>query len=88
VQDSAIVKLPTWLFPRFSGVSNQTSSVCNARIQAVFDLMSARLLEFSIDRYILMPRPENRLTCEDGGSAAPAGAVVYYNVRPVADATG
>ena len=51
VQDSTIVKLPTWLFPRFSGVSNQTSSVCNARIQAVFDLISARLLDFSIDSY-------------------------------------
>jgi hypothetical protein len=51
VQDSTIVKLPTWLFPKFSGVSNQTSSVCNARIQAVFDLISARLLAFSIDPY-------------------------------------
>jgi hypothetical protein len=51
VQDSTIVKLPVWLFPKFSGVSNHTSSVCNARIQAVFDLISARLLDFSIDPY-------------------------------------
>ena len=51
VQDSTIVKLPGWLFPKFSGVSNGASSVCNARIQAVFDLVSARLLDFSIDPY-------------------------------------
>lgn len=51
VQDSTIIKLPTALFPLFSGVSNGSSSVCNARIQAVYDLISGQLIEFSIDPY-------------------------------------
>ncbi len=51
VQDSTIIPLPLALFSSFSGVSNRTSSVCNARIQAVYDLRSAQLLSFSIDPY-------------------------------------
>jgi len=51
VQDSTVLKLPPALFPRFSGVSNGSSSVCNARIQAVYDLISGQLIEFSIDPY-------------------------------------
>jgi len=51
VQDSTVIKLPGWLFAKFSGVSNGASSVCNARIQAVFDLLSGRLVAFSIDAY-------------------------------------
>jgi hypothetical protein len=51
VQDSTVIKLPGWLFGKFSGVSNATSSVCNARIQVVFDLLTARLVTFSIDPY-------------------------------------
>jgi hypothetical protein len=51
VQDSTIIKLPLALFPEFSGVSNAHSKVCNARIQAVYDLVAGRLVAFSIDPY-------------------------------------
>lgn len=51
VQDSTIIKLPAALFDSFSGVSNAHTTVCNARIQAVYDLMSGRLISFSIDSY-------------------------------------
>ena len=51
VQDSTVIKLPAALFLEFSGVSNGTSTVCNARIQAVYDLISGKIIEFSIDSY-------------------------------------
>lgn len=51
VQDSTVIKLPAALFPSFSGVSNGHSTVCNARIQAVYDLISGTLVSFSIDSY-------------------------------------
>ena len=51
VQDSTVIMLPKSLFPVFSGVSNASSSVCNARIQAVYDLMNGRMMAFAIDPY-------------------------------------
>jgi len=51
VQDSSVVKLPSWLFDSYSGVANGSSQVCNARIQAVYDLKRMAFLEFSIDSY-------------------------------------
>ena len=51
VQDSTIIKLPEWLFEEFSGVANGSSKVCNARIQAVYDLKSMSFVTFSIDCY-------------------------------------
>lgn len=51
VQDSTIIKLPTHLFEEFSGVSNAHSKVCNARVQATYDLLALRLVDFSIDPY-------------------------------------
>jgi hypothetical protein len=51
VQDSTIIKLPAWLYPIFSGVSNAHSKVCNARIQAVYDIKNMKLISFSIDSY-------------------------------------
>lgn len=51
VQDSTVVKLPYQLFDEFSGGSNGTTMACNARIQAVYDLMAQRFLFFSIDKY-------------------------------------
>ena len=51
VQDSTIIKLPGHLFADFSGVSNAQSSVCNARIQATYNLLDSRLVGFSIDPY-------------------------------------
>ena len=51
VQDSTVIKLPSHLFAEFSGVSNGQSSVCNARIQATYELISSRLVGFSIDPY-------------------------------------
>ena len=64
VQDSTVLKLPTWLFAQFSGVSNAHSSVCNARIQAVYDLKNKCFLSFSIDSYSkndLLSAPELEL---------------------------
>lgn len=51
VQDSTVIKLPGHLFAEFSGVSNGHSSVCNARIQSTYDLITKRLVNFSIDPY-------------------------------------
>lgn len=51
VQDSTIIKLPSHLFAEFSGVSNGDVSVCNARVQATYDLLAGRLVGFSIDSY-------------------------------------
>lgn len=51
VQDSTVIKLPSHLFAEFSGVSNGHSNLCNARIQATYDLISCRLVAFSIDPY-------------------------------------
>jgi hypothetical protein len=51
VQDSTIIKLPGHLFADFSGVSNSHSSVCNARIQAIYNLLDSRLIGFSVDPY-------------------------------------
>lgn len=51
VQDSTILKLPAWLFESFSGVANAHTKVCNARIQAVFDLVSQSFVHFSVDSY-------------------------------------
>ena len=51
VQDSTILKLPAWLFPAFSGVANAHGTVCNARLQAVYDLVGQRFVDFSLDSY-------------------------------------
>lgn len=51
VQDSTIIRLPLHLFEIFSGVKNAITSVCNARIQGVFDILSGIFVEFSIDPY-------------------------------------
>ncbi len=51
VQDSTVIRLPLRLFEQFSGVKNAHTSVCNARIQGIYDLMSQRFIAFSIDSY-------------------------------------
>ena len=51
VQDSTIIRLPSRLFAEFSGVKNAHATVCNARIQGVYDLISRRFTQFSIDPY-------------------------------------
>jgi len=51
VQDSTIIRLPLRLFPIFSGVANASTSVCNARVQCVYELLTGSFLEFSIDPY-------------------------------------
>ena len=51
VQDSTIVRLPLRLFDAFSGVKNAHTSVCNARIQGVYDLQAAQFVSFAIDTY-------------------------------------
>jgi hypothetical protein len=51
VQDSTIIGLPGRLFDCFSGVSNGNASVCNARIQCVYDLLAENFICFTIDPY-------------------------------------
>ena len=51
VQDSTILALPKRLFDVFSGVSNGHTTVCNARIQCVYDLISENFINFTIDTY-------------------------------------
>ena len=51
VQDSTIVRLPQRLFEKFSGVRNAHATVCNGRIQAVYDLIAEEFTHFSIDTY-------------------------------------
>ena len=51
VQDSTIIELPGWLFDTFSGVANGAHQVCNARIQATYDLKHMGFEAFSIDAY-------------------------------------
>ena len=51
VQESTIIELPGWLFDTFSGVANAANQVCNARIQATYDLKHMGFEAFSIDAY-------------------------------------
>ena len=51
IQDSTIIRLPLRLFSAFSGVRNAYKAVCNARIQGIYDLVSGRFIQFSIDPY-------------------------------------
>jgi hypothetical protein len=39
------------LYKYFSGVSNLSKAVCNARIQGVYDILSGRFISFSIEPY-------------------------------------
>lgn len=79
VQDSTVIKLPGHLFAQFSGVSNGQSSVCNARIQATYDLIPSRLVGFSIDSYSKndlaaapeLPIQEGDLVLRDRGYLTP-----------------
>lgn len=79
VQDSTVIKLPGHLFGEFSGVSNGQSSVCNARIQATYDLISSRLIGFLIDPYSKndlaaapeLPIQEGDLVLRDRGYLTP-----------------
>jgi hypothetical protein len=51
VQDSSVIRLPGWLFDKFSGVSNGQQQVCNARIQVVYDIKSMAFVSFEICPY-------------------------------------
>lgn len=51
VQDSTILRLPARLFEHYSGVKNAAATVCNARIQGIYDLISRQFISFSIDPY-------------------------------------
>jgi len=67
VQDSTIISLPERLFYFFSGVANQSTKLCNARIQGVYDILNEQFISFSIDKYSkndLKAAPE--LTLEQG----------------------
>lgn len=51
IQDSTIIQLPRRLLELFSGVSNGHTTVCNARIQGIYDLLSGKFISFSINPY-------------------------------------
>ncbi len=51
IQDSTIIRLPKKLYEIFSGVKNAKASLCNARIQGIYDLISGKFISFSIDPY-------------------------------------
>jgi len=51
LQDSTIIQIPASLFATFSGVKNATVTVCNARIQCVYDLKAGTFVKFTIDPY-------------------------------------
>ena len=51
VQDSTLIRLPQRLFELFSGISNKSATVCNARIQGIYDLISGKFISFSINPY-------------------------------------
>jgi len=51
VQDSTLIRLPKRLFLLFSGISNKSTAVCNARIQGIYDLLSGKFISFSINPY-------------------------------------
>lgn len=68
VQDSTIIKLPARLYSLFSGVSNASSSVCNARIQCTYDLVTETFICFAIDPYTkndLKSAPELEIKKDD-----------------------
>jgi len=75
IQDSTIIKLPTRLLELFSGVSNGSTTVCNARIQGVYNLLSGKFISFSINSYRMndqasvleMEITKNDLTLRDRG---------------------
>lgn len=83
VQDSTVIQLPSRLFPEFSGVSNGTSSTCNARIQATYDLLGEEFVSFSIDPYSkndLLAAPELELR-EGDLSLRDRGYLVYDEIQ-------
>jgi hypothetical protein len=51
LQDSTIIQLPSSLFAVFSGVKNASTTVCNARVQCVYDLKAGTFVKFTIDPY-------------------------------------
>ena len=51
LQDSTVIQLPARLFAAFSGVQNGSSTVCNARIQCIYDLKAGTFVKFTIDPY-------------------------------------
>jgi hypothetical protein len=51
VQDSSVIRLPAKLFAQFSGVSNGSTQVCNARVQVTYDVLAKSFVKFSIDAY-------------------------------------
>lgn len=57
LQDSTVVRLPGWLFPQFSGVSNGHQQVCNARLQVVYDLK-----KMAFETFEICPFTKNDLT--------------------------
>ena len=68
VEDSSVIQLPSWLYEDFSGVSNGSSTVCNCRIQATYDILNKVFIDFSIDPYSkndLAAAPELELQPDD-----------------------
>lgn len=51
IHDSTIIRLPDEFYEIFSGVKNALATVCNARVQGIYDLLSGNFVSFSIDPY-------------------------------------
>lgn len=83
VQDSTIIKLPIKLFGDFSGVANQSTKVCNARIQGVYDIINECFVSFSIEPYTkndLKSAPELLLR-EGDLSLRDRGYLIYDEIQ-------
>lgn len=71
------------MFSYYSGVANQNTQVCNARIQGVYDILNERFITFSIDPYSkndLKSAPE--LELEEGDlTLRDRGYFIYNEVK-------
>lgn len=83
IQDSTIIKLPAKLFGDYSGVANQSTQVCNARIQGTYDIINEFFVAFSIDPYSkndLKSAPE--LEVEEGDlTLRDRGYLIYDEIQ-------
>lgn len=83
VQDSTVIRLPDKLYEVFSGVRNAYTTVSNARIQVVYDLLAEDFLQFSIDSYSvndIKAAPELEL-CEGDFTLRDRGYISYGEIE-------
>lgn len=67
LQNRTIIKLPQRLFYIFSGASNASAQVDNARIQIALDMRSNQFIHFSLDSYSTnVPKAAIQLAIQQG----------------------